>query len=122
VRRSTALVALLALAAACGGRGDEEAFELASPSTACEQAFTEAAAAGERPAPASPRSPDIAQLRETLEACGSAGEWMTAFRGHRSAFPVELDRSDALDRLCVDEQADTPVCRDWNSTTDEPAG
>lgn len=122
--RRTALVALAGLAVACGGGEEPEPPALASPSAACEEAFAEAASAGERPAPASPRSPDLSELRDTLETCGSADEWLTAVRGHRSALPVELDRNDALDLLCGDdaEDADTPVCRDWDLTVEDESG
>ncbi|MBW3659122.1 MAG: hypothetical protein KY457_10825 [Actinobacteria bacterium] len=107
------LVAALGLGA-CGG--DEPGPpDLARPSQECEDAFAAAEEAGERAGPESPRSPDIDLLKETLEACGTADEWMTAVRGHEGALPIELDRETALDQLCV-RNTGTAVCTDWTSS------
>lgn len=109
-----ALVVVVSLAG-CGMGEEPEGPALASPSAACEEAFAEAEEAAERPAPESPRSPDIDGLKDTLEACASADEWRTAARGHDAALPLELDRETALDMLC-ERDADTPVCEDWRSS------
>lgn len=85
------------------------------PSAACDEAFAEAAEAGERADVEEARSPDLDLLEETLEACGTAEAWTTAVKEHRRALPLEMDRETALDLLCQDAQ-DTPVCQDWQSS------
>lgn len=119
--RPVVLLAVIAavVAAACGNE-EPPPPDLASPSAACAEAFAEAGEGGERPAPASPRSPDLDALQQTLDACTSPAEWLSAARGNPSALPLELDRETALDQLCTGNP-DTTVCQDWEGTEDGPA-
>lgn len=119
-RPAALLAAIVGLGAAACGNEDPPPADLASPSAACVEAFTVAGENGERPAPASPRSPDIDALQETLDACTSSDEWLSAARGNPSALPLELDRETALDQLCANNP-DTAVCQDWEGTDDGPA-
>lgn len=118
-RAGTLLVAVAAVVAGACGNEEPPPPDLATPSSACDEAFASAAEAGERPAPASPSSPDLDALDETLDACSGADEWLAAVRDHPDALPTGLDRETALDMLCADNE-DRPVCADWGGTPEGP--
>lgn len=118
-RAGRLLVAVVAVAAGACGNEEPPPPDLAAPSSACDEAFVTAAEAGERPAPESPRSPDLDALVETLDACSGSDEWLTAVRNHPGALPLELDRETALDSLCAGNE-DRPVCADWGGSPEGP--